>query len=151
MGSSPSLMHRLLHCCQAGIVALVVMVVPLSMRRRLCSPGTVAIAAITLLPSLQLRCCHCQAGVAVLIMMALLPSLMRKHLCHCHNGVVALVALAPLPTWHKYCCPCCAGVIIIILLTSLPSHCMGIVTVVPLALLPYRDSMFALWSVGMTI
>jgi hypothetical protein len=44
--------------------------------------------------------------------------------------------MAPLSTLHGRCCPCCPGVVVLIALTSLPSRCMGVVTVVELALLP---------------
>jgi hypothetical protein len=95
-----------------------------------------AIIAITLLPFLQWHYCHCQTGVDALITMASLPSLIRRHLCRCHNGVITLVALVPSPTLHRHCSPCCASVIVFILLTSLSSRCMGIITIVAMALLP---------------
>jgi hypothetical protein len=129
-------MRRHLCYCQAGIVALAAMVLPSSMRRHLCSPGIFAIVAIKLLPLLQ--CCHChhQAGVIALVTMTWLPLSMRRRLCCCHNSIVALIALAPCPTLQGHCCPCCAGIAFLIVLTSLPSRCMGIITVVALALLP---------------
>jgi hypothetical protein len=129
MRSSPSLMRRLLCCCQAGIIALVA-------SRHLYSTFIFAIVAIMLLPSLQWHCCYSQAGVVALVTIASLPFLMCWHLCRCHNGVVALVALAPFPMLHRHCHPYCASIIAIILLTSLPSGCMGIATVVAPALLP---------------
>jgi hypothetical protein len=136
MGSLPSLMCRLLCCPQAGVVALIAMVLPLLMRKHLCSLGIFGIVAITLLPLLQWHHCHCQAGVVALVKMASLPSSMCRHLCHCHDGVVTLVALAPLPTLHGCCCPCHAGMVMVILLISLLSRCMGNVTIVTPLLLP---------------
>jgi hypothetical protein len=137
MGSLPSSMHRHLCCRQAGVVPLVVMVLPSLMHRHLCRPGVFAIVTITLLPLLQWHHCHHQAGV-ITITMALSPLLMHRHLC-----------CLPLSQWH--CHPCCAstianiaralshllhGIVILIVLTSLPSHCIGIVTVVALVLMP---------------
>ncbi len=131
-----SLMCRRLLCHQAGVVALIPMVLQLSMCRHLCSLGIFAIVAILLLPLTQWRCCRLQAGVVALVTMASLPSSMRRRLCHCHNDVAALVALVPSPTLHGHCCLCCTGVVILIALTSLLSHCMGIVTIVAPVLLP---------------
>jgi hypothetical protein len=136
MGLSRSLMRRLLCCCQAGIVTLVAMVLLSSMCRRICSPGIFAIFAIMLLPSLQWHCYRCQACDVSLVMMTSLPSLMCRHLCRCHNGIIALVVLAQSPTLHGHCCPCCTSIVIIILLTFLALRCMGVVTIVALALLP---------------
>ncbi len=136
MGLSLSLMHSLLHCHQASIIALVAMVLPSLMRRHLCSPGIFAIVVITLFPLLQLHCCCCQAGVATFVTMASSPLSICRRLCSCHDGVAALVALVPLPTLHGHCCPYCTGIIFIILLAFLPSCCMGVVTVVAPALLP---------------
>jgi hypothetical protein len=112
------------------------MVSPLSMRRRLCSPGIFAIAAIRLLPSLQWQHCPCQAGVVALVTMALSPSSMCRHLCCCHYGIVALIALVPSPTLHRHCCPCCNSVVVFIALTSFPSRRMDVDTIIAPALLP---------------
>jgi hypothetical protein len=135
MGLSPLSLRRLLCYHQAGIVTLIAIVLSSLMCRCLCSPGIFAIIAIMLLPLLQGRCCNSQAGVVALITMESSPSSLRRRLCRCHDGVVALVALVPLPTLHGHCTPCCAGIIVIISMTSLPLLCMGIITVVPLALL----------------
>jgi hypothetical protein len=136
MGLLLSWIRRHLCCCQAGVVALIAMVLPLLMCRRLCSPGIFAIVAILLLPLLLWCCCHLQAGAVALITMASSPSSMHRRLCHCHNGILALVALAPLPILQEHCHPCCICVVVLIALTPLPSRCMGIITVIALVLLP---------------
>jgi hypothetical protein len=137
MGLLPSSMRRHLPYCQAGIFACVTMVLPLAMHRRLHSPGIFAAVPITLLPSSQWRHCRLQAVVVALVVtMASLPMLMHRRLCHCHDVIVFLVALVPLSTLHGCCCPCCAGIVVFITPTSLLSCCMGVITVVALALLP---------------
>ncbi len=140
MGLSPSSMRRHLFCYQAGIVALIVMVLPSSMHRCLHSPGIFAIVTIT--------------DIVVLIAIA---SLLLSSWCCCpsHNGIVAIIdaqVYLPLSQWH--CCPHCAGAIAQIirvllpllcqhchLIDYLPSQCMGIVTVIApvlLSLLSWR-------------
>jgi hypothetical protein len=136
MGSVPSSMCRHLCCHQAGIVALIAMVTPLVMGRSHHSPGVFAVVAITLLSSSQWHHCHQHAGVVALVTMVSLPSSMHRNLCRCHDGAIALIVLASSSTLHGHCCPCCTAVVVIIMQTSLPSRCMGIVTIVVLALLP---------------
>jgi hypothetical protein len=149
MGSLPSSIRRRLCCCQAGIVVLVMIVLPLSMCRHLCSPGTYVVVAITLLSLSQWHCCHCQAGVVALITMALLPLLIPRHLPHCHIGVIAARALLLLlrRCCHPYCADlftltlyghchcCCTGVVAPIKLACL-CRCTGVAALVTLVLLP---------------
>ncbi len=132
----PSSMRRHLLCHWAGIVALIVMVLPLFMCRHLCSPVVFAVVEITVLPSLWWRFRHCQAGVLTLVTMASSPSSMRRRLCNCHDGIIALVVLASLPTLHGHYCPCCTSVVVLIVLTSSPSRCMGVITIIAHDLLP---------------
>ncbi len=145
MASLPSSMRRhLRHCwtsvialvahCQAGVVAFVVMVPTLSMRRHLCccyncdccpcDDGIVAnVNAQASLPLLNWCCCSCNNGIVAFDPL--------QYCCPCHDGVVAVLKLAflPLSQWHchnhqchhphyssssSHCCRQCAGIFAIV-------------------------------------
>ncbi len=95
-------------CAHAWVVALVAN----------CQAGIVALVVIMLLPLMRRHLCHCQMVIVDLIMMALLPLSMRRHLCNCWTsivaliarcwaGVVALVPMVLLPSMRKRLCHCC--------------------------------------------
>ncbi len=129
-------MRRCLCCHWAGIVALIAIVSPLLMCRRLCSPGIFAIFAILLLHLPQRCCCCLQAGVIALVTMASSPSSMHRRLCHCHNcnitlflywlhchhctGVVLLL--------HQCCCPYCTDFFALTLHGHKHPHCTGVIS-----------------------
>ncbi len=150
MGSLQSSMRSCLCCHWAGVVTLVAMVLPLLMRRRLCSPGIFAAVRIVLLLSLHWQHCHHQV-----IKLVLLPS-SRWHCCHhpctCIFTIVMVVLLPSLRQHHCqhwHCCPHCTDLFPIMLhgcckhcstsivapieLTCL-RHCIGIVALSMLAL-----------------
>jgi hypothetical protein len=150
-------MRRRLHSCQAGVIALIAMVLPLSMHRCLCSPGIFAIIAIFLLPLLQWCSCCLHAGVVALVTMASSPSSMRRHLCRYQDGVVtphctgtiANIAWALLPLLHQLCCLYCADLFALTLHEHHHSHCTGVVAPVDLACLRCCTGVIALVTLAL--
>ncbi len=115
MALSPLSMRRRLCHCGASVIALVAC----------CQAGIVALITIVLFPSMHLHlcCCRdcncrpCDDGASLLVVDAqasLLP-LLRWCCCPRNNGIVAIDL-----QWHCCpCCPCCDGVVTILKLVLL--------------------------------
>ncbi len=142
MGSLPSLICRHLCYHQAGIIALVAIVLPSLMHRQLHSPGVFGVIAITLLPLLQWCCCHPQAGCCphhnggVAIVDAQVSLLLSWWHCHpCCTSAIANNAQALLPLLHQRHLPYHADLFALMLHGRCHHHCTGIVAPIMLACL----------------
>ncbi len=123
MGLLLSSMYRRLCCCQAGVVALIVMVLPSLMRRHLCSLGIFAM--------LKYCCCPCCDGINEVFKLVSSPlSQWRHHHCQC-TGIFAIETMALLPSLHWRQCQDCTGIVLSLL---------------PLCCSPYHADLFALMS-----